>query len=310
MTAHTISRITTLALLTAAATGVNAQSQLFRADPALLAVMATPESSIVLDLHDESWLQTQPESKPSAPDADAHKEENTGQDPTKPLKRLDVRLKYQDLPGGSSAVVPTLRLDIPFPVGDKGWKIGTRFDLPFVISDVPSSDNPGGDWHGGVGDSLAQVLLITPPQGRWQFGFGTQAIFPTGSEDQMGTGKWQLAPMVAGIYALPEISKGSFTGLLVKDQFSIAGDEDRNHVNELVLTPLLNINLPNRWFLTFAPEIKFNLKDDGAAFVPFDILIGKLISPKTVVSVELKAPLLDDYKQYDFEVEFRIGFFF
>jgi hypothetical protein len=39
-------------------------------------------------------------------------------------------------------------------------------------------------------------------------------------------------------------------------------------------------------------------------------MVGKMINSKTVLSVEVKAPLLDDYRQYDFEVEFRIGFFF
>jgi hypothetical protein len=240
----------------------------------------------------------------------AKSEVNTGQDPTKPIARLDLRLKYQDLPGGNSSVVPTLRLDVPLELGESGWTLGTRFDLPFVINDVPSPDNPGGDWHGGVGDALSQFLLITPPQGRWQFGFGTQVIFPTASQDQMGTGKWQLAPIIAGVYALPEISKGSFVGLLIKDQFSVAGADGRKDINDLVIQSLFNINLPDRWFLTFAPEMRFDLEDDGAAFIPFDLVVGKMITPKTVISVEFKAPLLDDYRQYDFEVEFRVGFFF
>jgi hypothetical protein len=299
-----------LSVLPAAASLASAHSQ----PPAPNAAAAPAESSRVRVglAMDDARLILQPEDPPKdgVPESQAAEEVNTGQDPTKPLARLDIRLKYQDLPGGNSAVVPTLRLDVPFALGNGGWKLGTRFDLPFAINDVPSPDNPDGDWHAGTSDALAQFLFITPPQGRWQFAFGTQVLFPTGSEDQMGTGKWQLAPTVAGIYALPEISKGSFAGLLVKDQFSVAGDEDRRDIHDLVIQPLFNINLPDAWFLTLAPEIRVNLEDDGDAFVPFNVQVGKMISPKSVMSLEFKAPLVDDYKQYDFEVEFRVGFFF
>jgi len=255
--------------------------------------------------------ELQPESAAAQPDAPAAETEvNTGQDPTKPLTRLDLRLKYQNLPGGNNAVIPTARLDVPVPIGDTGWTLGTRFDLPFVASDVPSPDNTNGDWHVGLGDALFQALAITPPQGRWQFAFGSQLLFPTGSEDQMGTGKWQLAPIAAGVYAIPEISKGSFAALLVKEQFSFAGDDSRRSINDLVIQPILNINLPDLWFLNFAPEMRFDMNDDGKAFIPLSAMVGKMITPKTVLSIEAKVPLVNDYQQYDFELEFRIGFFF
>jgi len=238
------------------------------------------------------------------------KELNTGQDPTKPLKRFDLRFKYQNLPADCDAVVTTLRMDMPIPLGKSKWTLGTRFDVPVVSSDGPSLDNKDGDWRTGAGDSLIQALAITPPVGRWQFGFGSQFIFPTGSEDQMGSGKWQLAPTAAGIYALPGISKGSFAGLLVKNQFSVAGKDDRRDVNDLVIQPILNVNLPHRCFATFAPELRIDIEDVGDVFVPLDLTVGGMINPKTVLSIEGKVPLVDDYKQYEAEIEVRIGFFF
>lgn len=239
-------------------------------------------------------------------------EVNNGQDPTKPLTRVDFRLKHQNLPQGRQGDILTFRVDKPFVLGG-GWVLSTRADLPLAYNNVPSRDNPNGDREFGIADSLFQALLVTPPldaENRWAIGFGSQFIFPTSSQDQMGQGKWQMAPIVAARYATPEVSAGSFAALLVKEQFSFAGDENRRSVNDLVVQPIFNWNLPESWFLTFSPEMRFNMNDGGKAFVPFDILVGKMIVPGVVGSVQFDVPLVDDYKQYDWQVEFRLGLFF
>lgn len=243
-----------------------------------------------------------------APDSASH-EENTGQDPTRPVTRVDVRLKYQDNPGGFDAELLTLRADKPL-MFDSGWKLSTRIDLPFVRNNVVSLDNLDGDHEAGLGDVLVQALFISPPHGKATFGFGTQLIMPTGTQDQFTTDKWQLAPSALAVYQLPEISRGSFVGVLVKDTFSFAGDDDRLNINVASIQPIFNWTLPDKWFLTFAPEAKFNTKDDWKLFLPFDVTIGKKISPTTVVSLQTDVALVDEFKQYDWQTEFRIGFFF
>jgi hypothetical protein len=258
-------------------------------------------------------LAFEPDSEPELDLADVSEaEENNGQDPTRPLTRLDIRIKHQDLPSGLSAELLTLRVDKPFVLGD-GWSVATRVDMPLVYTDVPSLDNPNGDDEFGVTDSLFQALFITPPLGadkRWAVGFGSQLIFPTGSQDQMGTGKWQLAPIVAARYALPELSKGSFAALLVKQQFSFAGDGDRSNVNDIVIQPVFSWTLPDQWFVGSSPEMRFNMREDGDAFIPLDINVGKMIAPGVVSSLQFDVPLVDDYQQYDWQLEFRVGFFF
>lgn len=57
-----------------------------------------------------------------------------------------------------------------------------------------TSDNPGGARQFGLSDILFQALLITPTAGNWTAAFGTQVIFPTANQAQMGTGKFQLVP--------------------------------------------------------------------------------------------------------------------
>ena len=46
---------------------------------------------------------------------------------------------------------------------------------------------------------------------------------------------------------------------------------------------------------------------DGDVFIPFDVLVGKMINKSTVVSVEFATPLVNDYDLYDWMIEFRIG---
>ncbi len=122
------------------------------------------------------------------PDAGTQQEEeNTGQDFTKPLSRLDVRYKYQQVTGDLNLHMGTLRLDKPFVLGG-GRQLSTRFDLPILHTNVPSRDNTDGDYETGLGDSLMQALLISPPIGRGAAAFGTQVILPTGTEDHFGAG--------------------------------------------------------------------------------------------------------------------------
>jgi hypothetical protein len=134
-------------------------------------------------------------------------------------------------------------------------------------------------------------------------------LLPTGTQDQFTTGKWQLAPTIVVVRQMPHISRGSFAGLLVRDSFSFAGDGDRAGINIVSVEPILNIALPERWFVTLGPEIKFNTKDDWKAFVPFDATVGKRVGKAMVMSLQGDVALIDRFEQYDWQLEFRIGFF-
>lgn len=229
---------------------------------------------------------------------------NTGQDPTQPITRFDVRLKYQnvsdsDVPGFDEDLrnwILTLRADRPFPIGKSGWVIGSRIDVPLIINNIPSEDHIDSSDEFGLNDSLIQLLFIAPSKNKKTFAIGTQVIFPTATQDQFGTGKWQLAPTVAGKIDLPQITPGSFVALLLRDQFSFAGDGDRDDINQLVIQPVFNVNLPQAWFVTIAPEIRMDW-DNGDWFVPFYATVGKLINPSTVASLEVTIPI---YRRFRF----------
>ncbi len=237
---------------------------------------------------------------------------NTGQDVTNPVQRIDVRVGYTNVPGDDlNAFTFILRYDKPIVLGD-GWTVGLRFDAPFVYNNVPSADNPDGDYEFGYGDTLAQALIIKAIDKRQAVGFGTQLIAPTATEDQFGTGRWRVVPTVGYRYGLPEISPGSFFVAAVRYDRDFAGDDDRGHVSNLQLSPTLNIALPDKVFLTLYPstDIRYDfLADDW--FVPFNAQIGKLWGKSIVTSLEIGVPIYKgDAPLYDFRIEGRIGFFF
>ena len=245
-------------------------------------------------------------------------EENNGQDPTKPLTRVDLRYQYQNLPPSrdDNAHIITLRADKPFVLAP-GWTLAARLDVPLFITEVVSRDNPRGVYQFGPGDLLVQGLLINALTADFAWAAGAQVIFPTAREDEMGGGKYRLVPTLGARYNVPAISKGSWAALLVRYDFDMAGSDSRAHVSELQLAPLVNFALPDRWFLNLYPssDIRINLgkkrpNDSGRLFLPFNFMVGKMLTKSMVGSVEFGFPLVDDYRVYDFKMEARLGFFF
>ena len=246
-----------------------------------------------------------------AEDEAASEEVNTGQDFARPLTRFDMRFKIQQN-GDSDTFLSTFRVDKPFLL-DNGWQLSTRFDLPLVLSDMPSRDNPNADWEAGLGDFLAQAIFITPRQDSWAAGFGLQTIWPTATQDQFGTGKYQLAPLVGAAHYPDWLPPGGFVALVVQDFFDVGGKGNRPDIHQLEIKPMLNVTLPDTsgpWILTFAPGIRCNWEDDNNWHVPFNMTVGKMLGKKTVVSVEWNQTIVDDFDRYDWQLEFRIGFFF
>lgn len=234
---------------------------------------------------------------------------NSGQDPTKPVSRFDVRAQYEDISAGVEAETLTLRLDKPFSLGS-GWKLSSRIDVPLQVNDVPGVDNPAGKTDFGLSDVLIQALVIAPSHGNWTYAFGTQLLLPTGTQAQFTSGKWQAVPTVALVRQLPAVSPGSFAGLLVRDKFSFAGSRAHHDINVLSVEPLANFQLPQRWFITIGPEAQLDTLHDWKLFLPFDFTVGKKITKDVVVSLQTDIALIKTYEKYDWKTELRVGFFF
>ena len=78
----------------------------------------------------------------------------------------------------------------------------------------------------------------------------------------------------------------------------------------MTIQPVFNWALPQRWFATFGPEIRFDTRNDWHVFFPFDVTIGKKITNNIVASLQADVPMIDTLKDYNWQMEARIGFFF
>ncbi len=245
------------------------------------------------------------------------RELNTGQDITRPLARVDVRYQYQLLEKQSSKDTFTFRTDRPFLINEN-WKIGTRIDLPCVLSNKKTAQEPDGPYKFGLGDVLTQVLLIRKFDDLWAAAAGPQFVFPTAATDQMGAGKYQLVPTAGVRRTLPEVSEGSFAGLLMRYAVDYAGSPKRDSISTLEMAPTVNWVLPRQWFITTYPstDIQINFQEKGAVFLPFDMMVGKTIPNRAVFSVEIGFPMYHSgelsqfYTTYEFKMEARIGIFY
>ena len=247
--------------------------------------------------------------------------ENAGEDFFKPPNLVQMMTSYRTTPrssitNGSTTSVTTetfkLRHDHSFDLAPT-WALILRSDLPLLARNPVSFSNPDGDYLYGVGDVDLQAVIFHNLSQRWAVGFGARLYAPTGG-NTLGTGKWQIMPIVGARYALWEINSSSFFEPIVRYDASFAGDPTKKNISNLQFAPALNIGLPDRWFITFYPsaDIRINLGDPitgqtGRLFLPFDARVGRKLSDNVSLSFELGVPIIKDYPLYNIKTQVRLN---
>ncbi|OIQ69457.1 hypothetical protein GALL_489420 [mine drainage metagenome] len=247
---------------------------------------------------------------------------NAGEDFFRPPANLFQMLTdYRTAPGsgstpGSIRNVTTetlnLRMDHALDLAPM-WIMALRSDLPLLAKNPISSSNPDGDYLHGVGDADVQAAVIHNLSQRWAVGFGARLITPTGG-DTLGSGKWQIMPVVGARYALWEINSSSYFEPIIRYDTSFAGDPTKRNISNLQFAPTFNLGLPDQWFLTLYPsaDIRINLGDPiagqtGRLFLPFDVRIGRRLADNAALSFELGVPIIKDYPIYNIKTQVRLN---
>ena len=230
--------------------------------------------------------------------------------------QFQVLYSEQSAPGSNNTHVTTDRLNFRYDHAfdlAPGWILATRSDLPLLAKNPINSANPTGDFQTGIGDVDVQAALIRNVSARWAFGFGMRVIMPTG-DDVVGSGKWQVMPIVGARLGLPEISPTSYFEPLLRYDVSVAGDPTRKNISNLQFAPMLNIGLPDGWSLTFYPstDIRINYGDPvtgqtGRWFVPFDVRVTKKLTSDIAMSLEVGVPIIKDYPVYNLKTQLRLN---
>jgi hypothetical protein len=140
--------------------------------------------------------------------------------------------------------------------------------LPGIPQGVP------GDGKFGLSDLNYSLFLSPASPGKVIWGLGPSLTFPTATDDQLGSGKWSAGP-TAVILTQP---KPWSLGVLARNIWSFAGEDERTDVNQFLLQPFVNYNLSGGWYLASDPIMTANWDAaDGQKWtVPLGAGVGRM----------------------------------
>jgi hypothetical protein len=172
-----------------------------------------------------------------------------------------------------SANVLNIQPVLPFTYGD--WNIISRTIAPLIYvpnvraglgvaalgEDITSANaGPSGTPETfGLGD-INQTFYFSPAApSEFIWGVGPSVTLPTATANIIGSGKLSVGPAAVGL-TMPQ---PWVIGMLARQLFSIAGPDRRTDVNQTLLQPFVNYNLPDGWYLSSSPVITANWSADS-----------------------------------------------
>ena len=182
---------------------------------------------------------------------------------------------YHDKTANALDIQPVL----PFTVGN--WNIISRTIAPLVYRPSLSTGVPGvrmdsllSNSHFGLGD-IDQTVYFSPANAQsliW--GVGPSVSLPTATTKSLGTGKFNVGPAaVALVMPTPWV-----IGVLGRQLWSVAGQNYRQDVRQLMLQPFANYNFGTGWYLASSPVItsNWNASSRNRWTIPIGGGIGKI----------------------------------
>ena len=158
---------------------------------------------------------------------------------------------------------------IPFSVGQ--WNVISRTVAPLIY--VPSIDGGFGGSSSfgenttaastgplgipetfGLGDINQSFFLSPAAPSKFVWGVGPSINLPTATAKIIGSGKLSLGPSAVGVV----MPRPWVIGALVRQLWSVAGAGERAAVDQTLLQPFVNYNLPQGWYLVSAPIMTAN----------------------------------------------------
>jgi hypothetical protein len=147
--------------------------------------------------------------------------------------------------GPANAIRNTLNVQPVIPINlNKDWNLITRTILPLVYAQAPSADRSDAS---GMGDIL-QSFLVSPvnPVGGWIMGGGPILLYPTATDNALGSGKWAAGPTIIAL----KQENGWTYGLYANHTWSYAGSSSRNDIDATFLQTFFAYRTPT--FTTFS----------------------------------------------------------
>jgi hypothetical protein len=178
-----------------------------------------------------------------------------------------------------------IRTIVPFVHQEEIFKgVFDQLDLPEGI--VEKFTGKFGDSQTGLGD-ITQSFFLSPSKGPFGFvvGAGPVFLYPSATNELLGTGKWGSGPTVV---ILKQVGGWSI-GALINHIWSFAGEEKRSYVSTTFLQPFLSYATKTKTTFTINAESTYDW-NAGQWTIPVNFSVSQLIRVgKLPVSVAIGA---------------------
>jgi hypothetical protein len=125
----------------------------------------------------------------------------------------------------------------------------------------------------GLGD-ITQSFFFAPkePVGGWILGFGPALLYPSATNDRLGTEKWAAGPT-----ALALQQKGGWTyGMLANHLWSYAGNENRRNLNATFVQPFISYSTKSKTTFGLNAESTYDWNESQWT-VPVNVSVSQLV---------------------------------
>ena len=191
-----------------------------------------------------------------------------------------------DITGGSRRASHMIVQPImPFKLTDN-FKLITRPTLPVILdAELPDGLRRTPDHSvrhdpasiikftskSGLGDMSLPVLIApkTAPDQKWGYGLGPTFVFPTATDDHLGTDTWELGPAMVVTYKTKKVS-GAVLGQYWWNYAKSESDADSTSHGSILYSAWWN--LPKAWQVGFNPTVTYN--NNGRSNNQWNVPVG------------------------------------
>lgn len=227
----------------------------------------SPALITATEMRTANYLQTQ-----AAGASDSAELAKKLSNPVASLISVPLQFNYDEGFGPKDAYKLTLNVQPVIPITlNEEWNLIVRTIVPVVYQDSLAN---GISSEFGLGDTVQSFFLSPkdPTANGWIWAIGPVFLWPTGTDDILGSGKWGAGP--TGLLLKQE--HGWTYGVLANHIWSYAGDDDRSEVNATFLQPFLSYTTPQATTLGINTETTYDWAGEQWT-VPINLFISQLV---------------------------------
>jgi hypothetical protein len=102
---------------------------------------------------------------------------------------------------------------------------------------------------------------VSPPTGKWLLGAGPTFLFPTATQNDLGSDQWAMGPAVVAGYKFEKLTAVLFPQWFYK--IGSAGQGSKAPVNQMSMLYSLTYSLPDAWQIISNPTITYDRRARG-----------------------------------------------